>query len=298
MFDYGIYLLVRIIISILQALSLEQARGFALFMAWLCADVLHVRAKLVRENIAHAFPTLSPEQVHEVERGMWRHLFFMLMEAAFAERKIHLSNWKQYVSLENEAAPLQAMYEGRPLIYALGHLGNFEFAGYILGLIGIPPYTVARTLDNPHLNQYLLNFRNSTGQYIIPKDAAAPMLEEAMERGHSAAILMDQHAGPKGFWVTYFGREASTHKVIPLLARSFHASVAVSAPFRKDEKLFHFHIVTANFFTPEALMEGNSPKEAAQILNTTLENLVRREPHQYWWLHNRWKPRKKSATKS
>lgn len=289
--DFAVYLLVRIIISVLQALSLEQARSFANFMAWLAADVLHIRGKLLRSNLTHAFPEKTPEELRQLERDTWQHLFFMLIEAAFAERKIHLSNWKKFVRLEQERIPLQALYERRPLIYATGHLGNFEFAGYVLGLIGIPPYSVARTLDNPYLNSYLGRFRRSSGQRLIPKKHAAPQLEEAMELGHSVVILTDQYAGEKGVWVKSFGRDVSTYKVVPILACTFNAPVALAAPIRRDREFFRFTIRVHDVCDPEIHPELTSPRVMAQWYNDVFEIAIRQNPEQYWWIHNRWRPK-------
>lgn len=296
--DFCVYFLVRLIVSVLQALSLEQAKGFACFMAWLCTDVFHVRGLLLRENLTHAFPEKTLPEIRALERKMWRHLFFMLVEAAFAERKIHLSNWKKYVTLTNESEPLKAMYEHRPLIYATGHLGNFEFAGYVLGLIGIPPYSVARTLDNSYLNRYLAEFRRSTGQMLIPKKHAAPMLEEAMTRGLPVVILTDQFAGPRGLWVKSFGRDVSTYKVVPVLANTFNAPVVLSAPIRFGEDLFRFNILVQEVLEPKIRTELASPPVMAQWYCDVFESLIRKTPEQYWWIHRRWRPKPERKKKS
>ena len=50
-----------------------------------------------------------------------------------------------------------------------GHFGNWEMAGYLFGVFGFPPYSVARTLDNPYLDRFLRSFRERTGQKLIPK---------------------------------------------------------------------------------------------------------------------------------
>lgn len=295
--DYCVYLILRQIVCIIQALSLEAAEAFGRGLAFFGAKILRIRHRLVDENLRHAFPDFTQRERDALQLKMWRHLMLMLIEAAHAERKIHLTNWKKYVTLKNEQPALKAMYDGRPVLLVVAHLGNFEFAGYILGLIGIPAYTVARTLDNPYLEDFLAGFRHSTGQYIIPKDHAAGMLEEAMSYGKTIAIVADQHAGQKGVWVQSFGREVSAYKAIPVLSRAFNAPMCLSSPIRQGESLFRFTI------TVERILEPDSPEAAAmnvkdmtQWYNTVYEEMIRRTPHQYWWIHNRWKPRVKKAS--
>ncbi|MDO4574521.1 MAG: lipid A biosynthesis acyltransferase [Planctomycetia bacterium] len=287
--NYIIYILVRLIISILQAISLEKATQFGDFLAWLCGDVLKIRRRLVEDNLRHAFPECSEAEIRGMERGMWRHLFRMLVETAFAERKIHLTNWKQYVTLRNEVPPLRCIYERRPVIFATGHLGNFEFAGYVLGLIGIPAYTVARTLDNPYLDHYLGTYRRSTGQAIIPKNHASSMLQQAMEFGKTLAILTDQHAGKKGVRSRSFGRTVYTHKVISILAQTYDAPVCIASSIRQRGEPFHFVIEVAEFLEVRVNPEHAGTREMAQWYNDNMERLIRQVPDQYWWLHNRWR---------
>lgn len=289
MTDYLVYILVRLIVAVLQMLPLERARGFARGMAWVCGDVLKVREKLLRDNLTHAFPERSKAEIRRIIRGMWQHLFTMLVEAAFAQRKIHLNNWKRYVQLENETGPLKAMYEKRPIIHATGHLGNFEFAGYVLGLIGIPGYTVARTLDNPFLNRYLAEFRKSTGQTLIPKNHAAGMLNQAMELGKPVVLLTDQYAGAKGIWVKSFGRDVSMHKGFPILAKVYDAPIVLSSILRQNGEFFRFTIRVEDFIELGERPELDNPRALAQWYNDVFEPLIRRNPEQYWWLHRRWR---------
>ena len=288
--NYNAYIIIRLIISVIQAMSLESAEVFARTMAFLMCKILRVRHRLVDDNLQHAFPELSLRERDALQLRMWNHLMLMLVETAHAERKIHLTNWKNFVTLKNEEKSLKAMYESRPVILVVAHLGNFEFAGYILGLIGIPSYTVARTLDNPYLDDYLATFRRSTGQSMIPKKHASDMLQEAMTLGKTVAIVADQHAGKKGVRVLSFGREVSAHKVIPVLSRTFHAPMALSSPIREAEKPFRFTITVERFVEPDSpgFAEMNV-KEMTQFYNTVYEEMIRRNPEQYWWLHKRWR---------
>ena len=59
--DYAAYVAVRILICIVQALPLEMGRRLAAAAAWLMHDVLRMRAKVIDENLAHAFRGSGPE---------------------------------------------------------------------------------------------------------------------------------------------------------------------------------------------------------------------------------------------
>ena len=115
----------------------------------------------------------------------------------------------------------------RPLVAVTGHFGNFEMAGYVTGLLGMPSYTVARKLDNEHLDRFLNGFRERNGQFILPKDGSAPAIQKVLDSGAILTILGDQHAGTKGCWIDFLGRPAACHKAIALFTLSGNAPMMV-----------------------------------------------------------------------
>src|SRR5438067_6849840 len=100
-------------------------------------------------------------------------------------------------------------------------------AGFALGLFGFRTYAIARVLDNPYLERYALHFRQGTGQTIIAKNDDFARLTAAMKAGGKVATLADQDAGPRGVFVDFFGRPASTHKAVALMAIEFDAVMVV-----------------------------------------------------------------------
>ena len=108
------------------------------------------------------------------------------------------------------------------------HYGNFELGGYLMGLFGFPTYTVARELDNRYLDRFVNDFRGRTGQYMLPKRAAARRSSRCSTSGGILTLLGDQSAGKKGCWVKFFGRPASTHKAVSLFSLGNEAPTMVS----------------------------------------------------------------------
>ncbi len=287
--DYLVYLVVRILICFVQAIRMETGHALARKLAWFFCDVLRIRAGVVDENLAHAFPDLSPLDRLKLARQMWEHLFLLVLEVAHAPRKIHETNWREFVHLRNEDKLVRLLLDDRPVLIVAAHQGNFEVGGYVLGVLGFPTYTVARTLDNPYLDRFLNRFRGATGQHIIPKNGGFDQITEVLGEGGTMTFLADQYAGPKGCWVEFFGRPASAHKAIALLALDNNAQVAVSLARRLDRPMqFELH----NYAMIDPHQVGNNlgtVRELTQWYTTRLEELIREAPDQYWWLHRRWK---------
>ncbi|PQO44348.1 lysophospholipid acyltransferase family protein [Blastopirellula marina] len=293
--DYLVYVAVRLTICIVQAIPLDRCAQMARFLAWLLSDVLKVRAKLLDSNLQHAFPELSAAERKKLARRTWRHLLLMVCEIAHAPRKIHDTNWRDYVDLTNAEQQIRCLLEDRPVVILLGHFGNFELMGYVAGVLGFPTYTVARPLDNKFLHDFVQRFRGATGQFILPKQGSAPVIEKLLQTGGTLGLLCDQNAGPKGCWVEFMGRPASCHKAISLFSMTSGAPLVVSY-FRRTGRPMHFEMGVEAIYDPATAEKQLGVKELAMWYNSHLETMIRRDPEQYWWIHNRWRddrPQKK-----
>ncbi|OHB68697.1 MAG: lipid A biosynthesis acyltransferase [Planctomycetes bacterium RBG_13_63_9] len=287
--DYLVYLAVRVVICIVQAMRIETGQVLAKWFAWLFGDLLRIRARVVDENLAHAFPNLSQPQRTQLARRMWEHLFLLVLEVAHAPRKIHETNWRRYVTLRGVRPLVRLLLSDRPTLIVTAHFGNFEIGGVALGILGFPTHTVARNLDNPYLDRFVSDFRGGTGQHMIPKNGGYDQIRDVLSRGGTMSFLADQYAGAKGCWVEFFGRAASAHKAIALLALDNDARVAVCAARRLGRPM-HFEIGTFALADPqEAGDEVSSIRELTQWYTSHLEQIIRGAPSQYWWLHRRWK---------
>jgi len=291
--DYLVYLVVRVLICLVQALRIETGEALARRLAWLFCDVLKLRATVVDDNLAHAFPELSAEQRNELSRHMWNHLLLLVLEVAHAPRKIHETNWRRYISLKNEDVLVRRLLTERPTLIVTAHFGNFEVAGYVLALMGFPTYTVARTLDNPYIDRFLNDFRRATGQHMIPKNGGYDRIAEVLAKGGTMTFLADQFAGKKGCWVEFFGRPASAHKAIALLALGNDAPVVVTSAPRVGGPL-EIELQTLSTVDPSRDdTQMGTVGDLTRWYTGQFENMIRRMPQQYWWLHRRWKdPRK------
>jgi KDO2-lipid IV(A) lauroyltransferase len=287
--DYGVYVVVRLVICAVQMLRIETCAAGSGWLATLFCDVLKIRRSVIDENLRHAYPNMSAHQRHRLAWRMWRHLFLMVAEVGHARRKIHWHNWRQYVRFVHDTPSLRLLLSDRPMVYVTGHYGNFEVAGYLMGLFGFPTVTVARPLDNEYLDKFLQGFRESSGQQMVPKEGSAKQLALLLEQGATLCLLGDQAAGPKGCWVEFFNRPASTHKAIALFSLGSNAPLVTSYSRRLDRPLT-YEIGHAGVIDP--LRTEHDLRTVPAVLgwfSQRLEQIIDRAPEQYWWLHRRWK---------
>jgi KDO2-lipid IV(A) lauroyltransferase len=184
------------------------------------------------------------------------------------------------------------------MLTVTGHFGNWEMLSYMLGLTGFRGAVVARRLDNPYLDRFLKRFRRATGQALLDKSEDYEKIKATLESGGHLGMVGDQDAGPRGLFVEFFGRPASTYKSIALLSLEYSAPIAVCGAARGKAPL-HFDIYLADVILPEEYSDDPAAvKHITERYTRALERLVRIDPRQYFWLHRRWKnqpPVRKSA---
>ena len=311
--DYAVYLAVRLFVCTLQMVSPRVGYALAHGIGWLAYTLLKGRRRVALENVRAALPAFATDPVaaEKLVRDMFRHFAYSLIELALLPRKLHLTNWRKYMALSGVEVP--PLLKNRAVLIVTAHFGNWEMAGFALGLLGFRTFAIARVLDNPHLERFALWFRQRTGQTIIAKNDDFARLNDALKCAGKVATLADQDAGPKGVFVDFFGRPASTHKAIALMALEFDAVMLVIGiprvrradhPQRADydpssplSPLF-YRVTCADVIDPREYRDDpNAVKAITARYTSALERLIREHPEQYFWLHRRWKHQPKARGK-
>jgi KDO2-lipid IV(A) lauroyltransferase len=242
-------------------------------------------------NIAMAYPRMTERQVRDLTGASFEHFGRLLMEVCLTPRLFHPGNWSRQVQLGDLAQAPQWLNAGKPAIMLTGHLGNWEVLGYLMAVLGYRMHAVARPIDNPKVNDWLLGIREQRGMRIITKWNATDRLVSVLDEGGVLGFIADQNAGDRGTFVPFFGRLASTYKSIALLAVSREVPVFCGYAQRVDgASKFEFGV-------GDAIWPGDWADHPDPVYYVTarymraIEQMVRRHPEQYLWMHRRWKSR-------
>jgi Kdo2-lipid IVA lauroyltransferase/acyltransferase len=283
------YLLFRSVICCVQALSLERCDRICTILARIFTRVVPLRHRLIQDNLRLVFPNWEKERTHKVQEQMWHHLLLMGCEIAHAPRKVHHENWYHHFSIPGRRKILEVILDDRPAVLVSGHYGNFELAGFLTGLFGLPSTTIARPLDNGFVHDYVNRHRSLGGQHFLPKEGSSIPVQKLLREGGNLALLADQHAGPKGCWVDFLGHPASCHKGLALFTLSSGAPMIVVGNTRKNTPLT-FELSVLGVADPEVAGDNlASVQSLTKWYNECLERTIRSFPEQYWWVHRRWK---------
>jgi KDO2-lipid IV(A) lauroyltransferase len=246
-------------------------------------------------NLRRSFPEMPEKKRQELARRSMQQLFMLFVEVLFTTRLVRIDTFARYIELGDFGDALRLlMSKEHGVIMLTGHYGNWEILGYALATLGFDTTSIARPLDNPYVNDWLLGVRERRGQRIIDKKGATEEVTMVLEQKHGAVgFIADQNAGPKGLFVDFFGRKASTYKSIGLLAMEYKVPVVIGYA-RRVEDQFRFKMGVQDIIRPEDWQSQDDPlRYITQRYTTAIEDFVREDPGQYLWVHRRWKTRPK-----
>jgi lauroyl/myristoyl acyltransferase len=177
----------------------------------------------------------------------------------------------------------------RSIILAIGHFGNFEAFAQIRSRI--PTHKLAttyRAFGNKAANRLLLKLRNHTDCLYFERRTEGAALRAAL-RGNTVllGLLADQHSASSGIRLPFLGHDCQTSKAPAVFALRFNAPLYVSICYRTA--LARWRIEMGNEIPTR---ENGKPRSIADIMldvNREFEAAVRRDPANWFWVHNRWK---------
>jgi len=260
--------------------------------------------KRALENLRASFPEKKEAELKDIAERSMQHFIGLVMDVLATTRKIHIETWHQYVHFsqsKNFIDSLRLMIRSRGCIMLTAHYGNWEILGYALATLGFETYSIARPIDNPLIDSWLLDVRENRGQIILSKRGVTTTALDVLDRKGVLGFIADQNAGPKGMFVPFFGRLASTYKSIGLLAIQHNVPVLIGYARRRNDR-FEFDVGVQDIIYPEDWQ--NYPRDhytdelhyVTARYTKAIEDFIRDDPTQYLWIHRRWKTRPKNET--
>lgn len=287
------YLAARLTVMGLTSLDVEPNLRVAAQLGRLLYRIDKRHRERAIQAIAQSMPELAAVHVRSLAQRSFEHFVQLLIEVMHMPRLLNADTWPKRVKLTNLGRTIHLLNDQKPVLLVTGHLGNWEVLGYLLAVLGCRIHAIARPIDNPLINRWLLSIRESKGMRIITKWNALNRIHEVLDHGHALGFIADQNAGNRGLFVPFFGQLASTYKSIGLLALQRQIPVVCGWARRcRDEQGFTWELGVMDVISEEDWADRPDPLYyvTARFMRA-IEMMVRECPEQYLWMHRRWKSR-------
>src|SRR6267143_1149632 len=251
------YAAVWAILKMLGALPRGVARSFAAMVARLLYAMMPRLRRTAQFNLRLAFPEWDTSQRNAVIRGMVRNLGWMAAEFARFARYTR-DNIEEVLILEGHDNFLNGQSRGKGVLYLTGHIGAWELSSFAHALYGFPLHYMARPLDNARVDALVNQYRCLSGNRpIFKNESARATTGIARVALHTDAAVVPGYA----YWDGVIGKYRLRFEPAVELVRTGDTERDVFVNTQKFAKV--------------------------------IEEIIRKHPEQWVWVHARWKTRPK-----
>jgi len=256
--------------------------------------------KVALQNLHIAFGQEKTEsEIYAIAKGTFQNLGMTAAEF-FRIPEMDVGTFKKKVTMEGLEIVEKALNDGgKGILLLLSHFGNWELMGLMSKVLENPIMVIARPIKkNRWMNQLVAEIRKEAGLEVISTEKASRKVLQALARNRLVGILIDQRAKRnEGVWAEFFGKRVPTTPVLAVLAMRTGAPVLPVFMVRNGHRQHHLLIQE-----PLKLVSTGDVKKDVeantQLINRTLESMIRQYPDQWFWVHRRWERKKRVSKKS
>lgn len=289
--DRLVYWLARAAIGAAARVPEGLGYGFARLLGRLFFRVDRRRRGYALRFLRNAYPGRPDHELLRIGAASTGNLFCVPLDMARLTRLLARGGDLRAVIDDHEAAEVLPLRP--PFLGLTAHLGSWEVAAVAMAQRFGGAHGVARVSKNPLLQEWILHNRRAGGLFIHPRRGGIRGLAKAVAAGGVGMQVVDQNQRLRGIYAPFFGERASCERAAVSLALRCGYPVVVGAALRVGRG-FRFRLVASEPFHLERT--GDKPKDlhaAVVQVNRRLEELIRRAPEQYLWIHDRYRTQPK-----
>jgi phosphatidylinositol dimannoside acyltransferase len=192
-----------------------------------------------------------------------------------------------HVNQENVDLTLEQMKNGRGVIYALPHMGDFEQAGRWVILAGAGSIVApAERLEPESIFKKFLAFREGLGMEIVPTSGGPHpfgVMAQRLRAGKLVTIVADRDLSDTGVEVDFFGEKALLPAGPAALALQTGAALMPVACWFVGETEWAAHVYP-EIPVPAAGSRKEKIAAMTQVLAAVFEEAIREHPEDWHML--------------
>ncbi len=258
-------------------------------------DVFRFRRRTIESQVQTAFPALDHGDVKKVVGGFYEHLGLLTLEMIRLPR-LSPEKLLQRCEFHGFEHVDQALRKGCGVLALSAHFGNWELGLAACARRGYPTHVIVKEIKGATANYGVQRLRAAHHVGVFPRRSSIRQILQALRRNEPVGFVLDQNTtSDEGVFVKFFGRPACTMPGLAVLAKRTGSPVIPLAFYRDADRRRH-HIV-AYPEVPLTSVDGNSDMEIrlnTQRFTHVLEELIRKHPEQWMWMHRRWRTQPES----
>ena len=275
---------------LLKVLPEGVMRAMMYGIAWLAYTFSAKQHKRITDNLKLAYgDTYTKKEQKEIAI----HAFMNLLDTVFGiVKRDGLAKEKVLENVTFEGCDIIKKYqkEGKNFILITGHYGNWELLSQAIAIqCELTLVGVGRKIDSDAMDEVLKKNREQFNVEMVYKKGALKDCIKVINQGKVVGILTDQALRKnQSIDVEFFGVKATHTPLASILSRKFDLDLVPAYISTEDYK--HY---TVKIYEPIKSIKTDKQEEDLAILTqqqaNSIENVIRANPKQWFWMHRRWK---------
>ena len=265
--------------KILSFFSLKKRYKFFEKLGLIGYYLIKRRRELTIDNIRHAFPEKTHEEIVRIAKESYKTMGKMIMTSIYLEE---ITKGGNTVIVNEELMRNAAAESEKSVIIVSLHLGGFEAGSAMRNIRKF--YAVFRSQKNKKLNSLMIKWRKEGGLNSIPlRDNEA--LNKVLKEKSIIALASDHHGDDVE--IEFFGRRTTGVSGPVLLGLKYKVPLVLSyAVFEKNiVKIINKKIIEIE---KQENLKATVKYNMQKIFNE-FEEIIKEYPEQYMWQHRRWR---------
>lgn len=250
--------------------------------------VFGYRKKIILKNLKTCFPEKSENEIRSLLSPIYLNLTDNILEGI----KAFTMSKKQIVKRHKIINPeiFDQFYANKQSIIAVtGHYGNWEWGSISASLQSdFNMVALYKPLSNKLIDNFIRRSRERSGTVLASMFETAEAFEKYKDTPSTFLMAADQSPGRKyikhAYWFNFLNRDTAFLHGPEKYAKNNNYAVMYVDIQRKKRGYYEIELsVLAD--NPKELVDGEITKRFAQ----KLESIIKQEPANWLWSHNRWK---------
>ena len=228
-------------------------------------------------------PHADPREAHRLTKAAFANYARYMVDLV---RLPHLKSRELIDNIRVEGwEHVEAAYQcGKGVVFATGHIGNWDMAGAAFAARGHAVSALVETLEPARWNARVQRTRTAAGVRAIPIENGPREMLAALRKQEGLAVLVDRPLEQNGVPVTFFGKETRVPGGAATLALRTGSPVVPAALVRDPGGRGYL----AHIGPPIVGSKGDDASVVMQGIMSWLEGIIRRYPDQWFMFRRMW----------
>jgi KDO2-lipid IV(A) lauroyltransferase len=269
-------------------LPLRAVRWLGRMLGRFVFVVLGYRKAVTLGNLGRAFPEKSDQERYQIARRAYENVSISLFELVWFPRMTP-ERIRSLVHFDDPEVVKKAYEEGKGLLLLTAHFGNWELlAQCIICVFGFPVSFIVKTQSNRYIDRRVNTRRTRLGNKTIPMETSLREVLRALRDKEAVGLVADQAAPKENIPVEFFGTMVPTHQGPSVLSLKMGSPIVTIFSVRRPDGTFDMHVRRVPSEDLKGYDEANATELTRRHTRIT-EDIIRRFPDQWMWMHKRWK---------